>query len=185
MDITKLTAVVSILITLSVASERLVEIIKGFFPALNAENLEAPAEAWRKARISIIAIVSGIFTAWLSSPILKGLLKDLSELDTSNTGSYVFAILALGLLASGGSAFWNSILEYLLKIKDLKETKVKKENVAVDKARAMKELDVKKMEILNGMEIDKAYELKTLELGKAKEMLNLQPSPKIDKSETK
>ncbi len=185
MDITKLTAVVSILITLSVASERLVEIIKGFFPSLNVENLDPPAEAWRKAIISIIAVVSGIFTAWLSSPILKGLLKDLLELNTSKTEDYIFAILALGLLASGGSAFWNSILEYLLKIKDLKETKVKKENVAVEKAKAMKELDVKKMEALNGIEVDKAYELKNLELVKAKEMLNLPPPPKINNSGTK
>lgn len=59
MDIAKLTAIVSILITLSVASERLVEIVKGFIPSLNAENLEAEAEAWRKAKISILSIISG------------------------------------------------------------------------------------------------------------------------------
>ena len=176
METNKLIAMVTILITLSVASERLVEIIKGFFPSLNTENLEAKAEAWRKAKISFIAVVSGIFTAWLSSPILKGLLKDLIDLNTSKTEDYIFAILALGLLASGGSAFWNSILEYLLKIKDLKETKVKKENVAVEKAKAMKELDVKKAEAINFIEIEKANEIKNLELGKVKELLNLPPS---------
>ncbi len=40
MDVNKLTAIVTILITLSIASERLVEIIKGFIPFLNADTLD-------------------------------------------------------------------------------------------------------------------------------------------------
>jgi len=38
-------------------------------------------------------------------------------------------LFVLGLLASGGSGFWNSILSYLLKVKDIKG-EVLKEQIA-------------------------------------------------------
>lgn len=77
MDTTKLIAIVSILITLGMASERLVEIIKGFIPTLNEARPDAKDEARRKAYISMLAIACGIFTAFLASPILAGILTDL------------------------------------------------------------------------------------------------------------
>lgn len=167
MDINKLVAIVSILITLSIASERLVEIIKGFFPSLNREILDDPKnEAWRKAKISILAVLSGIVTAGLSISLLKAPLKDFSGLDLTDKSQLAFAIIALGLLASGGSAFWNSILEYLLKIKDLKK-------VEVAKAEALKNAEVERVTALNAIEIGRANELKSLEVGKTKEALAL------------
>lgn len=155
MDIAKLTAIVTILITLSIASERLVEIIKGFIPYLNPDTSEGPPEAdtvfpepykeaKRKAIISIVAVCCGIATAFLASPILAGIFKDLFSGSTCKltvgfanlgenspcgfdlSGNGLFLVLALGLLASGGSTLWNSILEYLLKIKDLKKSEVKR-----------------------------------------------------------
>jgi hypothetical protein len=145
MDVTKLISIISALFTLSVASERLVEIIKGFFPQLNEQNLEGQAEALRKAKISILAVVCGIVTSFLASPLLAGIFRDLFK-DSAcplfiswfgSMGSDVpcgfnlnangfLLILALGLLASGGSSLWNSVLEYLLKIKDLKRAEVRR-----------------------------------------------------------
>ncbi|MCA1623781.1 MAG: hypothetical protein LC778_08250 [Acidobacteria bacterium] len=143
MDITKLTAIVSILITLSIASERLVEIIKNLMPSINQENPDAKKEGWRRAFIQILAVLSGIFTAWLASNIP----------DSGIQGT--FTIAAFGLLASGGSAFWNSILEYLLKVKDIKEV----------------EAETKKE--LKNVEIEKAVELKTIEVEEAKALADI------------
>jgi hypothetical protein len=70
MDTTKLTMIVSLLLALSVASERLVEIIKGIIPVLNKENPNPNMEGWRKAGLQILAIVAGIFTAFIASPVI-------------------------------------------------------------------------------------------------------------------
>jgi hypothetical protein len=49
MDATKLAAFVSLMVALSVATERLVEIIKGFSAYLNKEQSEEGPERHRKA----------------------------------------------------------------------------------------------------------------------------------------
>jgi hypothetical protein len=63
----------------------------------------------RKAALQVIAVIAGITTAWLVGPAVPAFLPH------DFTGK-----LALGLLASGGSGFWNSILTYLTKAKDVK-----------------------------------------------------------------
>jgi hypothetical protein len=109
MDTTKLTTVISLLIALSIASERLVDIIKGLVPWLNQQRRRPAEEGWRKAALQVIAVFAGITTAWFASPAVPDFLPH------DFTGK-----LALGLLASGGSGFWNSILTYVTKAKDLK-----------------------------------------------------------------
>jgi hypothetical protein len=113
--------VVSVLVVLSVASERLVEIVKGLFPALNKENPDPTKEGWRRAGLQVMAVAAGIITAYLARPALPA---SLSPIWNSNLG-----IFGLGLLASGGSGFWNSVLAYFLQLKELK----KAEAVAVRK----------------------------------------------------
>ncbi len=111
MDTTKLTTVISLLIALSIASERLVDIIKGLVPWLNQQRRKPAEEGWRKAALQILAVIAGITTAWLASAAIpKGV-----GIPDDWTGT-----LALGLLASGGSGFWNSILTYVANAKDLK-----------------------------------------------------------------
>lgn len=169
MEVSKLIGIITILITLSVATERLVEIVKGFMPGLNKENLEPGDEAKRKAKVSILAIICGIVTAFLASPILAGIFKNLfpdgssCKLDTLfNLGTSgvcgfdlspngFFLVIALGLLASGGSSLWNSILEYLLKVKDLKESQARKseELRRIEVARATVDLDTAKARLSN------------------------------------
>lgn len=109
MDTTNLTAIISLLVALSVASERLVEIVKGLIPALNQENPDPTKEGWRRAILQILAVAAGIITAFLASPVVPG-----------NIFHGVTGNLALGLLASGGSGFWNSILSYANKAKEVK-----------------------------------------------------------------
>jgi hypothetical protein len=122
MDISKLTIIVSLILALSIASERLVEIIKGSIPFLNKENSDANKEGWRRATLHVLAVVAGIITALLArSAIPENVYKPSSDL----------SIVSLGLLASGGSGLWNSILTYFLKIKDLKELDVKAKKQAL------------------------------------------------------
>ena len=109
MDTTKLTTAISLLVALSIASERLVDIIKGLVPWLNQPRRKPAEEGWRKAALQVMAVIAGITTAWLANPVVPDFIPH------DFTGK-----LALGLLASGGSGFWNSILTYVTKAKDLK-----------------------------------------------------------------
>lgn len=113
MNTTVLVSIVGLLVALSVASERLVEIIKGSWPYLSTEKSDPAAEGRRQAGLQLLAVLAGIATAFLARPAIPDAL-----LPTTNT----WAIIALGLLASGGSGFWNSILSYVLEVKNLKES---------------------------------------------------------------
>jgi hypothetical protein len=114
MDTAQLTSLVSVLVVLSIASERLVEILKGVITPLNIEQSDPVREGWRRAAIQVLAVGAGIFTAFLARSLIpEGLIP---------TGPW--PVLALGLLASGGSGFWNSILGYLTQVKDLKKLQV-------------------------------------------------------------
>lgn len=118
MDAAKLTAIVTLILALSVASERLVEIIKGFIPMLDKPNTtDEKAEARRRSYLQILAVVSGVLTAYLASDYLP------AEIATSASGKN-WSIVGLGLLASGGSGFWNSILTYVTQLKDIKKLEV-------------------------------------------------------------
>ena len=57
----------------------------------------------------MLAVASGIVTALLARDYVP------AQLSIPSRG---WSIIGLGLLASGGSGFWNSILTYLLKVKD-------------------------------------------------------------------
>jgi len=107
-----LSTIVAVLVALSVASERLVEIIKGWIPFLNKSFDEPDKEGIRKAILQIMAVVSGIVTALLAQTAIRSVLPDFKTIPH---------ILALGLLASGGSGFWNSFNTYILELKNLKK----------------------------------------------------------------
>ena len=115
MDAAKLTAVVSLVLALSIASERLVEIIKGWVPYLSTEHENSAKEGRRKSMLQILAVAAGIITALLSADYLP------ADIAKPTAG---WQIIGLGLLASGGSGLWNSILTYMLKLKDLKKIEV-------------------------------------------------------------
>lgn len=105
-------ALVALLVALSVASERLVEIIKGAIPSLNKENPDTTREGWRRAAIQSLAVICGIGTAFFAHPALAKVLPQ----PWDNKATY----LALGFLTSGGSGFWNGILGYVQNVKDIK-----------------------------------------------------------------
>jgi hypothetical protein len=120
MDPNQLYVIVGFIAALSVASERLVDIVKGFIPALNTKSLDDAVEARRQAYIQILAIVGGMATSWVAWPVTQKALP-LGELPSW------LVIVGLGLLASCGSGFWNSIQSYLNLLKSLKGMTVKEE----------------------------------------------------------
>lgn len=107
-------ALVTLLVALSLASERLVEIVKGMSSFLNTENPDAGKERLRRLSLHLLAVAAGILTALLAGAAFPNAAQ-------SQNIDRFWGTLVLGLLASGGSSFWNSILTYLLKVKDIKE----------------------------------------------------------------
>jgi hypothetical protein len=127
MDTTKLATIVGLLVGLSVASERLVEIVKNLTPVLRDEKPTERGEGRRQAALQILAVAAGILTAYLARPVIPDGVFPITDRYT--------ATLALGLLASGGSGFWNSVLTYVLNLKDLTKVEVKKQTVMTELAR--------------------------------------------------
>jgi hypothetical protein len=114
-----LTALIGVIISLSVASERLVEIIKGFIPFLDRKADTDQKEGIRRSLIQILAVGSGVLTAFMA--------KDFLPMEIANSAGN-WNIIGLGLLTSGGSGFWNSILTYVTKVKDIKSAEVSTAN---------------------------------------------------------
>lgn len=114
MDPASITSFLTLILTLSVATERLVEIIKGLLPSawLSDKQSDPGKERVRKTLLQILAVVAGIATAWLSSSYYSA---DLVKVNSS------FHVVGLGLLASGGSGFWNSVATYALNVKDFQK----------------------------------------------------------------
>jgi hypothetical protein len=108
---------VTFLGALTVASERLIEIVKGLFPSIDEKKDNVDDEAWRRATLHMLAAVAGCITAGLA--YYAGVVPAA----VSQNG---WSMIALGLLASGGSGFWNSILDYLIGLKILKRLKPKR-----------------------------------------------------------
>ena len=126
MDI--LTTSIPLLMALSVSTERFVEITKQLVPFLNQANPDPVIEGRRKAALQVLAVVAGIITVgvtWATNPTVIPVAFQ------STIG-----VIALGLLASGGSGFWNSISTYFLQLKNLKQVDVdqKTQQVAAIKA---------------------------------------------------
>ena len=111
MESDSITSFVTLILSLSVATERLVEIIKGLLPYawLSEKQTEPAKERQRKTRLQLLAVVAGMATALLSSSYVS---TDLLEVNHS------FHVIVLGLLASGGSGFWNSVSTYTLDLKN-------------------------------------------------------------------
>ena len=123
MVIDTLIELVGILVALSAASERLVDIAKGFIGSLEkpapGTTLSPAEEVRRKAKIQIMAVLAGLFTTVLAWPVIGNMFP-------GTYGSNALVIVGLGFLVSGGSGLWNSILSYLLAIKDLRKKELAK-----------------------------------------------------------
>jgi hypothetical protein len=117
----KLSAILALLVTLSMGTERVTEVIKGlpvlsaFFSAQWATG--SRKEEFRKASVQIIAIAVGTGFAYAAQSAIASLL--------GLKGPVQWGMLFLfGALASGGSGFWNSTLDFVRAAKQAKEAVV-------------------------------------------------------------
>jgi drug/metabolite transporter (DMT)-like permease len=120
-----LTKYVSLLAAISIAAERLVEIVKGLCPWLAKPKDDPRMELRRKAALQILAAIAGTVTAYLASQIEDSPVPD-------SWGAFV----VLGVMSSGGSGLWNALLGYLKAIKDIKQDQVTATRQALAAARA-------------------------------------------------
>lgn len=70
MDMTRVVAIVGLLVALSVASERVVEIVKGLIPRLTGKSEVKWKEGVRRTLNQLLAVGAGILTAYLARPAL-------------------------------------------------------------------------------------------------------------------
>lgn len=114
--------IVAFLLTISLASERMVTILKTVIPVLAEQG--DPNSAWNQRWRPLIiqgftfvfccataAMVQGPGTNWFTGSVTL-------------VGDRGVPVLVVGLLASGGSAFWNNVLGYTKAVKDLKKEAV-------------------------------------------------------------
>ncbi len=118
-----LTFFLSSMIALSVAVERVVEIIKGLSPKLREDpdprvDPQGKGAARRRLVLQGIAAVVGAIAALTIGP--HNFLNAIPDGGYQTPVRWI-ASLFLGLIASGGSAFWNHALDIVGAIKSVKE----------------------------------------------------------------
>lgn len=125
MNIDSLPTIITLLIAVSVATERGVEITKSLWPWLDTAIEDPVREGRRRAMIHFLAVVFGVGIAALSWPVIAQVIQVPGATATTAPARSAGTILAVGLLASGGSGFWNSMLTYVSSLKTLKSAEAK------------------------------------------------------------
>ena len=119
----KLTAFLTSMIALSIGVERVVEIIKGLSKRLREDpdprvDRDGRIAARRRLALQAIAAAVGAVAALTIGP--HDFFDSIPESKYSSPVRWLSALL-LGLMASGGSAFWNHALDIVGAIKSVKE----------------------------------------------------------------
>lgn len=122
MDINLLSTFAAFILGVSMATERIVAILKTFFPCLadekknDAQEVDLVADRPRRITLQILAIAA----AWITSAFLAG-KGGFAPFDNVNiSGGIAMPAWVLAILASGGAAFWKSVIEYASAVKDLR-----------------------------------------------------------------
>jgi hypothetical protein len=104
---------------LSVATERITEIVKGI-PGLSnwfvAEKTNKITEEFRKVSVQVLAVVAGGLVSYL---VREPLAKQLNISDATQISSWWY--LVFGAMASGGSGIWNSAVDIMREVNTQKQ----------------------------------------------------------------
>ena len=110
-----LTSVAALGLTLSIAVERVMEILKGLIPPLAKQQSQLAAEYIRCAILHFLSVLIGGLAA------AGGHVDFFQRVGGSGTPSETAGLytgyLVCGLLAAGGSAFWNHLLDIVKAVK--------------------------------------------------------------------
>lgn len=120
LTIDTITEYLALVAAVSVAAEKLVEIIKTVLPkSLTEVNPDPTAEKRRQGIIQFISLLASVLT---------GVLLYYAEVISG------FGIaLTAGLLASGGSNLWNSLLGWAKGLKDIRQAEGREARLALKK----------------------------------------------------
>ncbi len=125
----KLSTFFTLMAAMSIAAERVVEILKGVFPSLAVAATDASKERRRHMTLQLMAAVSGIAVAAATRTQLNNVLGNILQPDSdiwslSNMGSMGLKYCIIGVMVSGGSAMWNHALDIVGALKTGQEKKV-------------------------------------------------------------
>jgi hypothetical protein len=142
--IADLSATIAVLLSISLATERVVTIIKTIFPALAVEKKTAAGEVAlapdRPRRLTLQGIA--LAAAWITASFLavgpnpNEVTWDL--FGQVQAGTLKIWVPIVAILASGGSAFWTQLLQYTGAVRDIAVTRKAVDSLDFrDKADAM------------------------------------------------
>ncbi len=125
----KLSTFFTLMAAMSIAAERVVEIVKGIFPTLAATASDTNKERRRHMTLQLLAALAGIAVAVTTRTQLNNVLGNLLQPDSdiwtfSNMGSMAMKYSIIGVMVSGGSAMWNHALDIVGALKTAQEKKV-------------------------------------------------------------
>jgi hypothetical protein len=134
MDIDDLSAMLAVVLAVSLATERLVTIVKAALPRLAVEQRNQAGEVDlavdRTRRLTVQAVAFA--GAWITSAFMagEGVLSWGAFGELVRAGTVAMPAPVLALLASGGSAFWTQVLQYTGAVKDIAATRKASESLA-------------------------------------------------------
>lgn len=120
MDITN---IIALLGAMSLSVERVVEIIKNMIPFLAEEQSDPKKKNYRIAALHFIAAIVGTVIAFVAQEQIQPLLSNIFK-TPGNVG--ISGCIIIGLLASGGSGFWNQCLSILGEVQKTKKAQTLK-----------------------------------------------------------
>jgi hypothetical protein len=127
MGIESLSALFATILGVSLATERLVTILKSAVPWLGDEHRNAAGQPnaaddrWR--RLAVHAVAFG--AAWLTAAFLvtPAGFDLMGQVPVGPSSAQHVPVPLVGLLASGGSAFWANVIAYAGAVKDISADK--------------------------------------------------------------
>ncbi len=115
-----ITSIIALLGVMSLSVERVVEMVKGMIPFLAEKHDDKKKERWRRVTLHFVAALAGTAIALVSQNQIQPLLETIFK----GPGIGIPGCIMLGLLASGGSGFWNQTLSIVEEIKQNKKIQV-------------------------------------------------------------
>jgi hypothetical protein len=117
-----LTQFICSMLALSIGVERIVEILKELIYPLRDDpnqNVSGKLATRRRVTLQILATIAGTITALIIDP--HNFISSLPTGEGLGSVARWTSSLLIGLMASGGSAFWNHALDIIAAVKSVKE----------------------------------------------------------------